>query len=508
MPYNVNKFNGDLLTTVNDGKIDATKTSIKLLGRGVTNYGEVVAENFVHMLENFAREEPPANPLVGQLWYDKTQNILKVCKNNTPTVEWATVGGLTSGSSISDFETTASDGQLFWDGDQLWVYDESENKSVLVGPLSTPVQGTKLEARTTSGGGANHNVMEFWVDEELVAVWWADPNNMHQFTPDETSRYTNFPVIYPGLTISNQMPFKFTLVGDVTGSTTVTHLNDVTVDVTVTDDSHSHDGRYYTEIECDNRFVFKAGDTITGDLTVQQDLTVNGNLTVSGTQTIVESNNVHIGDNILTLNSDMTGTPTQDAGIEVNRGDLSNVKWIWDESNDYWSPNGNNIGNVNHLYVSNIHGIGGTGTIHDDWILAPGATLEATYADLAERYATDMPLEAGDLVRIGGEAEITKTTVENDEEVFGVVSTSAAFKMNSDAGSDETHPYIALSGRVRVKCVGKVRKGQRLVSSSIPGVAKGANDTEKRNSLAVFGRALEDKTTDEHGFVEVVIGVK
>ena len=67
-----------------------------------------------------------------------------------------------------------------------------------------------------------------------------------------------------------------------------------------------------------------------------QSVTISGNLTVSGTTTSVNSNTVNIGDNILILNSDESGTPSQDGGIEIERGTSTNSTLLWDEGNDYW----------------------------------------------------------------------------------------------------------------------------------------------------------------------------
>jgi hypothetical protein len=80
--------------------------------------------------------------------------------------------------------------------------------------------------------------------------------------------------------------------------------------------------------------------------------------------------------------------------------------------------------------------------------------------------------------------------------------------MNSGAGTDETHPYVALSGRVPVRVVGKVRKGDRLVTSGVAGHAMSAGIREGICWQFVIGRALEDKNDDEPGFVEVVVGSK
>jgi hypothetical protein len=80
-----------------------------------------------------------------------------------------------------------------------------------------------------------------------------------------------------------------------------------------------------------------SGSTIEGDRTFDDNLIVEGDLTVNGTTTTVNSNTVNIGDNIIVLNSDEAGTPSQDAGVEIERGTSTNARIMWDESEDYWS---------------------------------------------------------------------------------------------------------------------------------------------------------------------------
>jgi hypothetical protein len=135
--------------------------------------------------------------------------------------------------------------------------------------------------------------------------------------------------------------------------------------------------------------------------------------------------------------------------------------------------------------------------------LFDGVASTAKYADLAEKYVADADYEPGTVVRIGGEEEITMTTEHADEEVFGVISTDPAYLMNSDI---EGLP-VALQGRVPVKVIGKVRKGERLISSDVPGVAWGVADATAPIE-AVIGRALEDKDDGDQGMIEAVIGVK
>jgi len=78
MPYPINKSDGTQLLTLSDQTANTTATSLTLIGRGYLNFGKDQAENFVKLLENFAKNSPPANPLVGQQWYDKGTNKMKV----------------------------------------------------------------------------------------------------------------------------------------------------------------------------------------------------------------------------------------------------------------------------------------------------------------------------------------------------------------------------------------------------------------------------------------------
>jgi hypothetical protein len=132
-----------------------------------------------------------------------------------------------------------------------------------------------------------------------------------------------------------------------------------------------------------------------------------------------------------------------------------------------------------------------------------GTATRAEYADLAERFAADAEYEAGTVVEIGGSAEITKCNQDLSENVLGVISTKAAYLMNATAGSDTTHPPVAMTGRVPVKVVGQVRKGDRLVAAG-NGQARPAKAGEA-TPFNVIGRALEDANG---GTVEAVVTIK
>ena len=139
----------------------------------------------------------------------------------------------------------------------------------------------------------------------------------------------------------------------------------------------------------------------------------------------------------------------------------------------------------------------------------------AEYADVAERYKIKAEGTAGDVVMIdyNGDAEIRIADEHASSYVFGVISTAPALEMNASAGTDATHPYIALAGRVPCKVIGPIQKGQKLVvagvhpktSVAIPGVAKAVPfDGSKMDSR--FAVALEAYTDEDNiGTIEVVV---
>jgi len=135
-----------------------------------------------------------------------------------------------------------------------------------------------------------------------------------------------------------------------------------------------------------------------------------------------------------------------------------------------------------------------------------GNQINANYADVAERFEADEAMLPGTVVELGGVNEITQVTDELSEKVFGVISTRAAYLINSSAGSDATHPPVAMTGRVPVNVVGQVLKGDRLVSAG-NGQARSAQAGEA-TAFNVIGRALKDKLDAGPGTVEAIVTIK
>jgi hypothetical protein len=135
-----------------------------------------------------------------------------------------------------------------------------------------------------------------------------------------------------------------------------------------------------------------------------------------------------------------------------------------------------------------------------------GNQINANYADVAERFEADEVMLPGTVVELGGSAEITQVSAELSEKVFGVISTRAAYLMNSSAGSDATHPPVAMTGRVPVNVVGSIARGDRLVSAG-NGLARAAQAGEA-TAFNVIGRALRDKLDTGPGTVEAIVTIK
>lgn len=140
------------------------------------------------------------------------------------------------------------------------------------------------------------------------------------------------------------------------------------------------------------------------------------------------------------------------------------------------------------------------GTIQGNWTLTGASKLQATYADLAEKYVADAEYEEGTVVQFGGEYEVTIAGNET-RKVAGVISINPAYVMNAEC-QGEFVATIALQGRVPVKVIGKVEKGDMLVSAG-NGVAKADYDPRMGT---VIGKALENYCSTEVGIIEAVVG--
>ena len=146
-------------------------------------------------------------------------------------------------------------------------------------------------------------------------------------------------------------------------------------------------------------------------------------------------------------------------------------------------------------------GVGNIGSSGTGFNTLHAKATSAQYADLAEKYRGDKKYPAGTVVAIGGKKEITQTQLLNDPTQIGVISTNPAYKMNDKIKGQ----YVAFTGRVPVRVVGKVKRGDMVISSNVAGCATGLGDNEYVPG-AVIGKSLQEFTGNGEGSIEVIIG--
>lgn len=139
MPYIVNFTDQENKTpiTVFDNT-SSNDTSLVFPGRNVTGYGQIIAENFLHILENFASANQPVNPIEGQLWYDTSNNVLQLWDNTS----WKAASGVQKGPTAPDVETSKV-GELWIDTQNQQLRIFTGNRWLLVGPQESSIDGLR-----------------------------------------------------------------------------------------------------------------------------------------------------------------------------------------------------------------------------------------------------------------------------------------------------------------------------------------------------------------------------
>ena len=280
-------------------------------------------------------------------------------------------------------------------------------------------------------------------------------------------------------------------------STAISQLN---TNVTVTDSGTNGT----VTIACD-------GNT---EMTVTDDgVRVHGNLTVDGVNTVINTTTLSVEDNVIELNrnvSNNAGMPSY-SGLKVNRGEGSSnteqdLFWVWDETfGDDGTTIYGNAGGAWTAFKSANDNMSANTLVDIRANIVHAIATGAQYSDVAERYAADDYMQKGTVVMIGGTEEITTATEEMSENVFGVVSTQPAFMMNASAGNNDSHPFVAMVGRVPVRVIGLARKGDRIVLSSTEGVARVVRPNENPTTEQVIGRVLQDKIDTAEHAIECVV---
>ena len=550
MAYKSNNTFGTVLVTLADGTIDTATTDIALIGKGYAGFGEKLNENLVKLLENFNNTTAPSNKVQGELWYDKTNNQINVYTGS----KWKPVGSPTNSTAAP---VNAVQGDMWFDTTNTQLYVYTGTSWTLIGPTTVAGSGvTQIISEVLQDNtGVNRSVLKMVANDTVVAV----VSNL-AFTPSSTETNgaalvaAGFSAVAQGMQLSSSVSsvkFRGTATdadglggvaaanylrsnaNDTTSGTLGVLVDGTTLtlgagsDITFT---MASDNLTIAQTTQDKDIIFTVNDggttttlmTLDGDtgrleLPSVGDLRVKGNLTVDGTSTTINTSTLTIEDNIIELNrniSSNSGMPSY-SGIKINRGNTSAVTeqdlfWVWDETfaDDGTTTHGNAGGAFTAFKSSDVGGTEMTAPTLVDLRanIVHATSTSAQYADLAERYEADCDTEVGDVVVLGGNAEITKCNDELSDAVFGVISDSPAFLMNAQAGNNDSHPMVALKGRVMVKLLGTGKAGDRVVSAG-NGEARVAQN-EEINHFNVLGRLIKDKYNEKTALTECVIGVK
>jgi hypothetical protein len=470
MSYTISLTDGNVFATIQDGTIN-NSSSMTLVGKNYAGYGQFLDTNFIRLLENASNSTPPGAPLTGQLWWDSSNGLLKVYSGTT----FKTISAATSSSSAPSGSSSVI-GDLWYDtvNQQLNVYTGSA--WILVGPQSTSGQGTSgaIVATITDNVSVNHVVVELWVSNLIVGMISKDAF----FVPGTSvAGGWGIQTIYPGITLSSSVGGQTPLFnGTATVAQTLLGYN---ANAFMRTGSNTSTTGTLSVLNNTGLFVGQNSDfraSVSGTAVTLQNQTTNGNLNIS----------VNVG-----------GTPTNAILIDGSTGVVTIPSLTFEAFGNITVDNilnglGNGLGNI------------GNATASFNTIFAQSTS--AQYADVAERFAADTIYEAGTVVELGGSAEITRATNELSDNVFGVISTRAAYLMNSGAGDDLTHPPVAMTGRVPVRVTGVIHKGDRLVSAGA-GLARAAQSGEA-TAFNVIGRALRDKLDNNEGIVEAIVTIK
>jgi hypothetical protein len=241
---------------------------------------------------------------------------------------------------------------------------------------------------------------------------------------------------------------------------------------------------------------------------------IAGNLQVLGNTTTINSNTVSTNDLTLNLaNNAINSAAANGGGIEVGPVGSPFITWLYNSTANTW----NTAGGISA--TGNVTGGGFVGTVYTNSIVNTGSNstgnigsastyfntvfanaTSAQYADLAENYVADADYAAGTVVVFGGEKEITVSTTPGDERVAGAISTQPAHLMNAG----QPGLPVALRGKVPVRVIGPVTKGDSLVTSTTPGVAQSVG-RERVYAQAVFAKSLETNSADGEKVIIAVI---
>ena len=487
MAYIVNKFDGTLIATVEDGTIDNT-TNLRFIGKNYAGYGEIQNENFLHLLENFASGTQPTRPLGGQIWFDTSSSKLKFYDGT----KFRTTGGAEVGATAPAGLTT---GDFWWDSANSQLYAWDGTSFILVGPQGTGSTVTQFVSRQIKDSlDANQVIIEGKVNNDTVMIFSSSAFTIGTSDPNNT--ITGFDVVKKGITLVNTQ-------STTNGVTSTDHRfwgtasnSDRLGGFEASDYIRSGSSAFSSVVRFGD-VGFTVGDS--NDLKVSIENGTEGAIANEiGSKISLKVNDSGAVNEIAFVSPDgiIPGTGNKNLGIVTD-------KWYEVHANYFkgLADSSSGIEFGAQTYLGATTAVNNTVALRDSAgkITAntfDGIATSASYADLAEIYTTDKEYEVGTVMAIGGDAE---TTAFFDGgpfggNVFGVISGNPGFLMNKDAEGQA----IAFVGRVPVKVTGAVEKGEKIYAADL-----GVGTTTKKGQLVGF--ALESNSDESTKLVEVAL---
>lgn len=484
MAYIINRYNGTVLTSVEDGTINQT-TELKFVGKNYSGYGEIQNENFLHLLENFSNPTPPAKAISGQLWFDNSASKLKFYDG----VKWRSAGT----SEVSNNEPVGLvEGDLWFKSSTKQLFAKTaDNTYVLIGPQVAGVDVTQLVSESVEDTTAtSHAIIKALIDGDTVFVI-----SNSEFTLSSADAIPGFDVVKRGITLVNTQ-------ASTSGSTTNSGLNNEAIIWGTASNSLRLNGRVASDyVTIDSPLFSGAIETNEAGLNVNNTIYVysegnRGIINVTGDSTQVLVNNQHI-------------LSFTDVGMVPSANNLYNIgtdalKWKEVHAVDFFG----NASSASALRVNGNNRVGNSSNVANTVVvrdassdvyanLFHGVATRARYADLAEKYTTEKEWPVGTAMAVcsHGDHETCPATAGNI--CIGVISEKPAYLMNADLEGGQA---IALKGRVPVMVSGPVKKGQAIYAWD-DGVCTTMATT------AFVGVALETNLADDVKLVECVLKV-
>ncbi len=496
MAYIINLTNGVQLATVEDGTIDQS-TTLKLVGKNYAGYGEIQNENFVHLMENFSSANSPANPLSGQIWFDSAVRKLKFYDGS----KFRTTGGAEVSTTQPVGLTT---GDFWWDSDNSQLYAQNADGGfVLIGPQSIgDTVSAMVTAQVRDNAQNNRTIIKGTVDDGVVFIV-----SNAEFTIDQTDPanvITGFDVIRQGLTLRNT-------TSGTDGVTSTAHRFHGTATNAERLGGVSAENFVQNTPGQESSFgdIVRFADV---GLTVgaANDLAIYIDQANTGDEGVIENTT---GKKIRFKVKSTGGVTTEPLHIAAEgivptattTYDIGNASFkfrnMYATSFNGLATNATNLQVGSNYRTGDVNATNNTVAVRDSsGNLAAnvfnGISTSARYADLAEKYTTEIDHPVGTIMAICVHEDHEADIANIGDVVVGVISDKPAYLMNAEAEGQA----LALKGRVPVRTVGPVVKGQSIYVSQ-DGIASAEGNGD------LVGIALESNNNTAEKLIECVLKV-